>query len=499
MLKLLLLLLCTPLAAIETKEIEFVPAKGWQVKFSSNEFTPWFITTEKNEKIAVVRYLWGEKTAWETAKGWRRKLGLTILTPAEFKKQLNVLTNGVSIYSCSNNKEAVLGAFWKLHSNIWVIKFTGTKQRVKELRRRFEIFCQSLTEGKALIKHVNDLQKRSGLGEVAATIDLAKLILNRKGLPFDGAKAVKLLQKARKADDAEASFQLALIYQRQSKPDITYIFTLLQEAVDKDHIGAMKKIAGLILEYKKDYKAATALLKKAAEFGDPEAMYFLAQIYSARKLAAPKEAFMWMHMAAQKAHVAAMRQVAVYYYLGYGVDKDIKQADLFLRHATERGDVEAWTVVGRILCAPDKEQAEQAQGFTCLLKAVSLGSSQALLALGEIHLNGTFVEDDPDRAQRYYKQAADRGLTSAMVKLAELYKFGKKNKIPVDLRASYKWYKLAANRHDPEGMFGLAVALLSGLGCEKKELAGAGWMKLAADNGHKTAGNILKKTLKNLR
>merc|ERR1711988_1847915 len=94
---------------------------------------------------------------------------------------------------------------------------------------------------------------------------------------------------------------------------------------------------------KKSLRQAHLLYKKAAEHGDLEATYRLAQNYlkGVGTTRDPIRAAELFQVAADKGHAEATYALAIMYRLGRGVDRDVKKSNELVKQAAEAGSLEA--------------------------------------------------------------------------------------------------------------------------------------------------------------
>lgn len=120
------------------------------------------------------------------------------------------------------------------------------------------------------------------------------------------------------------------------------------------------------------------------------------------------------------------------------------------------------------------------------------GDRNALFNLGQIYRMGKGVQQNLDRAEHYYLEAAKRGHPAAQGNLGTLYYFGKANGKPQTERA-LKWWRLAAHSGDPRSQYMLGVLYFNGKHVDRDIVAAYGWMTLAAKGGLKEADEAQKK------
>ncbi len=140
--------------------------------------------------------------------------------------------------------------------------------------------------------------------------------------------------------------------------------------------------------------AAAALCRQAAELGDGEAQYQLAQFYLAGigVPADPTEAARWMSKAADQGVSAAYERLGALYAEGLGMPQDFQAAADWFHRAVVQGDVNALYHLGTLqmggLGMPRDPRAAREQ----YRKAAKLGSGAACLQLGIIYATGQDVK-----------------------------------------------------------------------------------------------------------
>jgi TPR repeat protein len=70
-----------------------------------------------------------------------------------------------------------------------------------------------------------------------------------------------------------------------------------------------------------------------------------------------------------------------------------------------------------------------------------MGNATGMWSIGILYEKGKGFPKDYSEAMKWYKKAADLGLTEAMKAIGDLYKEGKG--VPKDLAEAEKWYKMA--------------------------------------------------------
>ncbi len=195
--------------------------------------------------------------------------------------------------------------------------------------------------------------------------------------PARRARLLKLAQQG----DAEAQFQLGMMYEKGEEVSRDYGETLkwyrkaakqghqeakqqLLRTVEELHKLSAKGIDGLLklaeqgdawvqtmLAYRymegmgipRDRGEALKWFRKAAEQGEAVAQYNLGTIYW-RGIGVPKndeEALKWYLKSADQGEPSAQYNLGTMYWLGLGVPKDRREAEKWFRKAADQGSVEA--------------------------------------------------------------------------------------------------------------------------------------------------------------
>ncbi|MHA7833554.1 MAG: tetratricopeptide repeat protein [Algiphilus sp.] len=101
--------------------------------------------------------------------------------------------------------------------------------------------------------------------------------------------------------------------------------------------------------------------------------------------------------------------------------------------------------------------------------------TQAYTAYAE-YKSGNYVE-----AKRLWAEAAERGSTDAMINLANLYVQGQG--VPRDLAVAADWYRRAAEAGDPVAQVHFGEAIEAGAGVPRDNREAARWFRKAAEQG----------------
>ena len=162
---------------------------------------------------------------------------------------------------------------------------------------------------------------------------------------------------------------------------------------DPDYIAGKKAFKD------KDYTAAMALFKKAADKGNGGAMLSIGRLYNN----------------------------------GEGVPIDYKEAMKWSQKAAGKGDAEAMQFIGYLYDSGKGVPQDYAEGMNWNKKAADKGNGHAMYVIGTSYYSGSGVTQDYAEAMNWYKKAADKGSDFAMLSLCNMLIEGKGVAIDADI------------------------------------------------------------------
>jgi TPR repeat protein len=201
---------------------------------------------------------------------------------------------------------------------------------------------------------------QSRIVEGGAMWNLGFLYANGLGVARDYAMAREWYEKAADKGDANAMFELGVLY---------------SNGQDSNGQGVPQ-----------DYAKAREWFEKAADKDNSGAMFYLGVLYAdglgvAQDYSKARE---WYEKAADKGHAGAMSNLGVFYGNGQGVAQDYTKAREWFEKAAEKDDTNA------------------------------MGN------LGLLYENGDGVAKDHAKAREWYEKAADKGHAGAKAQLEQL-------------------------------------------------------------------------------
>ena len=102
-----------------------------------------------------------------------------------------------------------------------------------------------------------------------------------------------------------------------------------------------------------------------------------------------------------------------------------------------------------------------------------------------MYQDGKGVSKDEDEAAKWYRMAAEQGLTDAQVSLGQMYKDGQG--VPQDDIEAAKWYRMAAEQGDVWGQKFLGYMYAVGQGVPRDNVQAYAWFNIAVAQGDKGA------------
>ncbi|MGP8269219.1 MAG: tetratricopeptide repeat protein [Terracidiphilus sp.] len=114
-----------------------------------------------------------------------------------------------------------------------------------------------------------------------------------------------------------------------------------------------------------------------------------------------------------------------------------------------------------------------------LLARANAGDATSQILVGDSYKTGKVVERDYTQAAAWYRKAAVKGRTDALIRLAVLYRDGAEG-FPRDMDQSAAWYRKAAELGDVDAQATLGVLYSMGQGEPHSDADAYYWFYLAA-------------------
>ncbi len=213
------------------------------------------------------------------------------------------------------------------------------------------------------------------------------------GVPLDKTLAVSLRETAYQAGSQTAGYYLATTYAQGD------------------------------LGFRNDEKAR-GIFEKLAASGHPRSLNWTGVLYEtgrgglSRDYAKANRSY---RDAAALGDVTAMRNLHAMYRYGNGVQKDLKEALMWLQRAVDENNPEAIRIMGKLLAFGEEgTTADPVRGASLLRQAALKNDGQAQELLGQLYEEGKGVPRDPVQAYVFYGLANYYGVASARMRLSTL-------------------------------------------------------------------------------
>lgn len=231
----------------------------------------------------------------------------------------------------------------------------------------------------------------------------------------------------------------------------------------------------------------------AGQKGDAEGLYQRAKRYSKGEgvLQDYAKAAQYMRQAAELGYAFAQNDLGSYYAKGLGVPQDFQEAAKWYRKAAEQGDSLAEFSMGRICSQGRGVPKDIQESLSWYKKAAAQNQPDALVALGDLYLDGTEgLKSEPGEALKYFQKAVEHGRVGALNSLGFLYENGLG--VARNPERAADCYREAALKGDPRGQMNLGRAYLDGMGVKIDLIEAYKWFILAQRNGEPAVEKYLR-------
>ena len=164
------------------------------------------------------------------------------------------------------------------------------------------------------------------------------------------------------------------------------------------------------------------------------------RLYSDKKY---EQAIYWFQKAADAGNSAAQKNLAICYFNGYGVEKDVEKAIYWWQKAADAGNSTAQNSLAYRYFAGDGVEKDVEKAVYWWQKAADAGDSDAQYRLAFCFLKGEGVEKDVEKAVYWWQKAADAGDSDAQNSLA--FRYFKGDGVEKDVEKAVYWWQKAAD------------------------------------------------------
>ncbi len=304
---------------------------------------------------------------------------------------------------------------------------------------------------------VEILRSRASEGDAEAQFDLALLYADGVGVPESRATAFRWLQRAAEAGHLDAIVEVGRCYYAgrgvEAQPEEALAW--FERAYDAGSIEVHADLGQLLCDEEagfKDVERATKILLEGWErHADGACAGVLSEIYEDVH-DDDAEALRWATLAAEAGDASAMVTLGYRHRFGEGVPRDLKEMLRWYRAAADEGD--ATGIANLAICYQNGEgvRRNEARAFELRTQAADLGHEGSEVWLAFAHIDATGCERDQVRGRALLEDLA---------------------------------------RENPEVAHDLADRLLDGPGLDPDVEAGLCWMRDAAARGYAPAMTYL--------
>jgi TPR repeat protein len=314
------------------------------------------------------------------------------------------------------------------------------------------------------------------------------------------------------AASAEKDYEKALEFfqgMNRRKINVREAVDWLKRAADQGLPEAKARLAlrtefGIPSVLTKDHLRASEFVQQALSGGlvvraqsRPGAQEVLAMLYFygvglPKDLSKAAELF---QKAADQGDAEAQSDLARCYQRGSGIDKDLGKAVTLYQKAADRGYAEAQSYLATLYFNGAGVPKDRNKAVELLQKAADQGDSFGQWYLGALYENGTSVNKDPKKAAELYQEAADQGYAQALISLARGYENG--TGVGKDLSKAAELYRKAADQGDSFAQWCLGRFYEKGTGVAKDLSKAVELYQKAADQGYASALKSLARCYEN--
>ena len=327
-------------------------------------------------------------------------------------------------------------------------------------------------------------------------------------LEISGAEeeAMHYYKMACDAGLTEAQFRYGRMFEvcQKSKQNYEIAAKYYKAAADKGYAKAQNNY-GHILEFglgvPKDPEMAATYYKMASEKGNSYAQHNYARVLE-YGIGVPKNeklaAQIYKRLAQNEENGIAQFNYARMCHNGIGVKEDFEEAKKYYLLAIEKNILEAKQNYGVLLFKTFHQLNEAAKYFEMVVISNG-GKASAKYNYAQLLLQGMGVTQDEKRAEELLIEAASEEFLPAMLQYAQILE-RKSNDDNDELSLSAYYYKRASDMNDEnkqyvkeqrEAQYRISLMYRDGRGIERNEELYRKYLKMAADNKHPDAEELL--------
>lgn len=357
----------------------------------------------------------------------------------------------------------------------------------------------------------NLIKNKSDPSSAEAAFHIGICYLNGYGTDQSRDEALKFFKIAAKAGNTDAAYIVGELYsfapeeKRSGERALKYYIYAANAGNNKARLVLADSYVT-----SRSYSNAYKLYKKAADEGDPEAMFQVAKhlISGVGVEADATTAKTYFSRSARRGFAPAMLVLGMFSEEGRGTEVDIEEAEGRYREAIsadssrffggfelperrnmkvkafDEAKVTARYKLGMLLAKNAQSEEEYIEAYRYIAGAASFDNTKAKVEVTKLYNHGqnvkVFYSTDLYRTE---SNPTDKTIAEAMNKLGDMY-FDGKGLTEKDDSAALRCYRISAIMGNVTGKYNLGWCLRHGKGCKENPKEAAKWLKEAADAGN---------------
>lgn len=219
-----------------------------------------------------------------------------------------------------------------------------------------------------------------------------------------------------------------------------------------------------------------------AQQGDPQAQYEVSEHYKNGAYGAPLdeiESIKWLKKSAQSGYPDALYFLAYRYDVGLGLDINKPQAIALYTQASEKDHPKATYYLAWSYDVGDGVPSDDVKAVELYRKAAGLGYRDSQYTLGQMLRDGEGVERNVQEAIYWYGKAAEQGDFDALTWIAEIYDNGRDYDLPEDNIKAIELYHRAAKEGSTRAFYEIGLNYYQGDGVKQDLQEALRWLSIA--------------------
>ncbi|MBB3319113.1 hypothetical protein FHT77_005025 [Rhizobium sp. BK181] len=389
--------------------------------------------------------------------------------------------------------KGVLGAVDETKAIDHYLKALAHAESVEVLNRVADVYLSS-PDNDTQRKAFPFIERASRAGSESAMLKEAQAYADGKLVRQDFDKAVTLYRKAIALGATDALVNLANLYlSRGGDSAFKDAHEAFSSAIAAGNREAPVEMARFLKANGKLDEAISRLTTAARKKNSPAAVELYQ--YLSERAQNPDVGIQWLRLALKTVSDIPREKVRLASAMLLPSDVRLNgQAAFMLRELAGANIPGAAVALANVYIEGKGDAKDVPAGLELLEQASQKGEIDALTKLGDLYMDGQFVEGDEPRAVGYYRAALVIHPTdpSANMRLARAYREGRG--VKRDLAVAATNLKTASDAGNPMATRELGLAYMWGSGVEKKEDKGLQLLRSAADHGYAFAWHDLAET-----